>query len=78
VHDSAAAIRDAIAKLLGKSSAIKLKSVKARQKELEKRLKRFGETADPDAVWKGMGIRNIEAASLASGPEFAALAKRGK
>ena len=78
VHDGAEAIRDAIAKLLGKSSAITLKSVKTRQKELERRLKRFGETADPDAVWKGMGVRDIEAASLASGPEFAAMAKRGK
>jgi len=41
-------------------------------------MKRFGGTADPDAIWKGMGVRNIEAASLASGPEFAAMAKRGK
>lgn len=78
VHDSAAAIRDAIAKLLGKSRPVSLTAVKARQKELEKRLKRFGDTADPDAVWKAMGVRNIEAASLASGPEFAAMAKRGK
>ncbi len=78
VHDEAAAVRDAIAKLLGKSSALTLTSAKARQKELEKRLKRFGETADPDAVWKGMGVRNVAAASLASGPEFAAMAKRGK
>lgn len=78
VHDDAGAIRETIAKLLGKSSAVTLKTVKARQKELEKRLKRFGATADPDAIWKGMGVRNIEAASLASGPEFAAMAKRGK
>ena len=78
VHDSAEAVRDAIAKQLGKSSAVSLASVKARQKELKKRLKRFGATEDPEAVWKGMGVRNIEAASLASGPEFAALAKRGK
>ncbi|MDI1286509.1 MAG: biotin-independent malonate decarboxylase subunit beta [Reyranella sp.] len=78
VHDGADAVRDAVAKLLGKSSPVSLKGVKERQKELEKRLKRFGDTADPDAVWKGMGVRNIEAASLASGPEFAALAKRGK
>jgi malonate decarboxylase beta subunit len=78
VHDDADAVRDAIAKLLGKSNAISLKSVKARQKELETRLKRFGETADPEAVWKGMGIRNIEAASLASGPEFATMTRRGK
>jgi malonate decarboxylase beta subunit len=78
VHDSADAIRDAVAKLLGKSSAITLTSVKTRQKELEKRLKRFGDTADPDAVWKAMGVRDIAGASLASGPEFAAMAKRGK
>jgi malonate decarboxylase beta subunit len=78
VHDDAVAVREAIGKLLGKSSAVTIKSVKARQKELEKRLKRFGETADPDAVWKGMGVRNVAAASLASGPEFAAMAKRGK
>ncbi len=78
VHDESDAVRDAIARLLGKSSPVTLKSVKARQKELEKRLERFGETADPDQVWKGMGVRNIEAASLASGPEFAAMTKRGK
>lgn len=78
VHDDAGAIREAIAKLLGKSSAVTLRTVKARQKELEKRLKRFGATIDPDDVWKGMGVRNVEAASLASGPEFAVMAKRGK
>ena len=69
---------DGISKFLGKSSAVSLAAVKARQKELEKRLKKFGAATDPDAVWKGMGVRNIKAASLASGPEFAALAKRGK
>ena len=78
VHDTADAVREAVVKLLGKSSAITLKSVKARQKELAKRLKRFGETADPDAVWKGMGVRDIARASLASGPEFATMARRGK
>ncbi|MDB5486718.1 MAG: Biotin-independent malonate decarboxylase subunit beta [Reyranella sp.] len=78
VHDTPEAVRDAVAKLLGKSSAVSLASVKTRQKELEKRLKRFSATEDPDAVWKAMGVRNIQAASLASGPEFVALAKRGK
>lgn len=78
VHDSAEAVRDGISKFLGKSNAVSLASVKARQKELEKRLKKFGAASDPETVWKGMGVRNIEAASLASGPEFAALAKRGK
>ena len=78
VHDGADGVREAIAKLLTRSSAVSLKAVKARQKELARRLKRFGQTADPDAVWKGMGVRDIERASLASGPEFAALAKRGK
>jgi len=78
VHDTPEAVRDGIAKLLTKSSAVSLASVKTRQKELEKRLKKFGATADPDAVWKSMGVRDINAASLASGPEFAALAKRGK
>jgi malonate decarboxylase beta subunit len=78
VHDGANAVREAIAKLLTKSSAVSLKAVKARQKELARRLKRFGETDDPDAVWKGMGVRDVARASLASGPEFAALAKRGK
>ena len=78
VHDGADGVREAIAKLLTRSSAVSLKAVKARQKELARRLKRFGQTADPDAVWKGMGVRDIERASLASGPEFAVLAKRGK
>jgi malonate decarboxylase beta subunit len=78
VHDSAEAVREAIGKLLGRSSAVTLKAVKTRHRQLQQRLKRFGQTTDPDAVWKGMGIRDIGAASLASGPEFAALAKRGK
>lgn len=78
VHDAADAVRDAIGKLLRRSSAVSLKAVKARHKELAKRLKRFGHTSDPDAVWKGMGVRDIERASLASGPEFVALARRGK
>ncbi|MCC8427655.1 biotin-independent malonate decarboxylase subunit beta [Reyranella aquatilis] len=78
VHDAPEAVRDALTKLIGKSKPVNLGSVKARQKELQNRLKRFGATDDPNVVWKGMGVRNIEAASLASGPEFAALAKRGK
>jgi malonate decarboxylase beta subunit len=78
VHDTADAVREAIGKLLSRSSAVTLKAVKARQKELQGRLKRFGKTDDPDAVWKGMGVRDIERASLASGPEFVALARRGK
>ena len=78
VHDTAGAVRDGISKFLGKSSAVSLASVKARQKELQKRLKKFGGASDPDTVWKAMGVRDIQAASLASGPEFAALAKRGK
>ncbi len=78
VHDDAGAIREALAKLLGKSNPVSLKSVKARQLELTKRLKKFGGTSEADAVWKGMGIRDIQAASLASGPEFASLARRGK
>lgn len=78
VHDAPEAVRDALTKLIAKSKPVNLGSVKARQKELQNRLKRFGATDDPNAVWKGMGVRNIEAASLASGPEFAALAKRGK
>jgi malonate decarboxylase beta subunit len=78
VHDTADAVRDGISRFLGKSSAVSLVSVKARQKELQKRLKKFGAASDPDTVWKSMGVRDIQAASLASGPEFAALAKRGK
>ena len=78
VHDRAEAVREAISGLLKKSSPVTLKTVKARQAELARRLKRFGETADPDAVWKAMGVRDIAAGSLASGPVFAAMAKRGK
>ena len=78
VHDRAEAIREAIAGFLKRSAPVTLKSLKARQAALAKRLKRFGETADPDTVWKGMGVRDIGAASLASGPAFADMAKRGK
>ena len=78
VHDDAGAVREAVMRLLGKSSPVSLKSVKTRQAALAGRMKRFGETADPDAVWKRMGIRDVDAASLASGPEFAAMTRRGK
>ncbi|CAN5923281.1 biotin-independent malonate decarboxylase subunit beta [soil metagenome] len=78
VHDGADAVRAAVGKLLNKSSAVSLTAVKARHKQLAQRLKRFGETDDPDALWRGMGVRDVARASLASGPEFAALAKRGK
>jgi len=77
VHDEGGAVREAIAKFLTKSSPVTLKNVKARQAALAKRLKRFGATANPDDVWKGMGVRDVAAASLASGPEFVALAKAG-
>ena len=78
VHDAAGAVREAIGKLLAKSSPLSLKTAKARQKQLEQRLKRFGKTADPDDVWKSLGVRDIAGASLASGPEFAVLAKAGR
>ncbi len=78
VYDRAEAIRDALATYLKRSSPVTLKAVKARQAALAKRLKRFGDTADPDAVWKAMGVRDVAAGSLASGPAFAAMAKRGK
>ena len=50
--------------------------LKARQQELEKRLKTFGKTSDPDAIWKALGIKNVAEASLASATEFSALAKK--
>lgn len=78
VHDQAAAVRDALTGLLRRSAPITLAAVKARQKALQQRLARFGSTEDPDAVWRGMGVRDVAAASLASGPEFVALSRRGK
>src|SRR4051812_44036922 len=70
--------RGAIAMLLAKSSRVSLASVRAGKKEREKGLKRCGATENPEAVWRGRGVRNIEAASLAPGREFVALAKGGK
>ncbi len=52
VHDAPEAVRDALTKLIGKSKPVNLGSVKARQKELQNRLKRFGATDDPNVVWK--------------------------
>ena len=78
VHDAAGAVREAIGKLLTRSSPVTLKNAKARQKDLEKRLKRFGKTADPDDLWKSLGVRDIARASLASGPEFVTLARAGR
>jgi malonate decarboxylase beta subunit len=71
--DDAGSVRLAIRKLLAKSSPLNLKSVKARQEELEHRLKRFGTTADPDEIWKALGVKDVERASLASASEFVAL-----
>jgi malonate decarboxylase beta subunit len=74
--DDAASVTAAIKKLLAKSSPLTLKGLKARQQELEKRLKTFGKTSDPDAIWNALGIKNVAEASLASATEFAALAKK--
>lgn len=78
VHDAAAAVRDGIVKLIGKSRPVTLKAVKDRQKDLAERMKRFAGTSDAGEVWKRLGIKDIEAASLASGPEFADMAKSRK
>jgi malonate decarboxylase beta subunit len=74
--DDAASVGAAIKKLLAKSAPLTIKSVKARQQELEKRLKTFGKTTDPDAIWKALGIADVAEASLATATEFAALAKK--
>lgn len=74
--DDAASVGAAIKKLLAKSAPLTIKSVKARQLELEKRLKTFGKTTDPDAIWKALGIRDVAKASLATATEFTALAKK--
>lgn len=74
--DSSAQVADEIKKLLKKSSPLTLAGLKARQRELEKRLKTFGKTGDPDAIWKALGIKDTAAASLASAKEFVALAKK--
>ena len=75
-NDDATSVATAIKKLLAKSAPLTLKNLKARQQELGKRLKTFGKTSDPDAIWKALGIKNVAEASLASATEFAALAKK--
>ncbi len=74
--DDAASVGAAIKKLLTKSAPLTIKSVKARQQELEKRLSKFGKTTDPDAIWRALGIADVAKASLATATEFAALAKK--
>jgi response regulator RpfG family c-di-GMP phosphodiesterase len=66
----------AITKLLSKSNPLTLRSLKARQLELEKRMKDFGKTGDPDTIWLKLGIKDVAEASLATAPEFIALAKK--
>jgi malonate decarboxylase beta subunit len=75
-HDDSASVGAAIGELLSKSQPITLEGLKTRQQELEKRLGDFGKTSDPEEIWKAFGIADIGEASLASGPEFVALAKR--
>ena len=75
-EDDAASVSAAISKLLAKSSPLTLKSIKARQQELEKRLKAFGKTSDPDVIWKANGLASIAEASLATAKEFTALATK--
>jgi len=74
--DEAVSVAAAIKKLLAKSCPLTLKGLKARHQELEKRLKTFGKTPDPDAIWKALGIADVARATLASATEFAALAKK--
>lgn len=74
--DDAGSVGAAIKKLIAKSAPLTIKSVKARQQELEKRLSKFGKTTDPDAIWKALGIADVAKASLATATEFAALAKK--
>lgn len=77
-HDTAASVAEAVKTLLNKSSAITLANIKARQQELGERLKTFGKTGDPEAIWKHYGLTDVAAASLASGPEFVALVASNK
>lgn len=74
--DAAAAVRAAIAGLLAKPNPPTLAGVKARQRELEQRLRRFGGTADPDAIWSALGVADVGRASLATASEFVAGARR--
>ncbi len=76
--DDAGSVRDAIAELLTKSNPVTLENIKARQQELENRLEVFGKTNDAEAIWKHFGLEDIAAASLASGPEFVAMAQAQK
>lgn len=73
--DDAASVAAAIASVLAKPRPLTLASVKARQRELDSRLKTFGRTDDPLALWKALGIKDAAQASLASAKEFVALAK---
>lgn len=76
--DSAASVGDAIKKVLSKSNPLTLKGLKARQEVLGKRLQSFGQTTDPDAIWKSLGITDPVEASLATAPQFLALVKNKK
>ena len=75
-EDDAPSVAAAITKLLSKSNPLTLRSLKARQLELEKRMKEFGKTGDPDALWLKLGIKDIAEASLATAPKVIALAKK--
>lgn len=70
--DDAASVRAAIGTLLAKSAPPTLAGIKARQRDLEQRLHRFGNTSDPDAIWAALGVADVAAASLATAKEFVA------
>ena len=76
--DDASAVGEAIKGLLTKSNAVTLENIKARQQELEMRFETFGKMSDAEAIWKHLGLDDIAAASLASGPEFVAMAQAQK
>lgn len=76
--DDAASLRQAVRSLLGRGAAPTLATVKRRQAELEKRLARFGATTDPDAIWRALGVADVEGAALAPAAEFVRRARRGR
>jgi len=78
VEDYTEDVRKGIAKLMRKKAPVTLASVRKRHEALEDRLKQFGATSDPDAIWKAHGIKDVGEASLATAKDFMKAIKKGK
>lgn len=70
VNDSAAAVKNGLAALLGKGKSVDLDAICQQHAALQKRLEDFAGVENPDDIWKKCGISDLAEASLAEAEVF--------